>query len=259
MRNRLHVTEWAGEFVGTAWHVFIGTFAVVLGFHPASPLVHSVHVAAVRRLIVGLLFVGSAVVVPLTPIGRRSGGHVNPAVTFAFFLRRHLHRRDLAGYIAAQLLGGIAGAALAAAVARGVVSNVGHARTHPQSGLSPWTAVAIEALETAAILLIVFACVSHPRTMRFTPLAVWLALSAIICFLAPLTGASINPARSLGPAVAAGDLSSYWVYVAGPLLGAMLAAAAWHVTGLRPTLTAKLFHDRQRPADLSERESVKAG
>jgi aquaporin Z len=243
VHDRLHWSSWAGEFVGTAWHVFVGTFAVVLGFDPASPLVHAIPNPAVRRLIVGVIFVGSAVTVPLTPLGRRSGGHVNPAVTFAFYLRRKLGRRDLVGYIAAQCAGAVLGAAAASAVGGGAVASVNHAVTQPQHGLSPWAALGIEAGETALIVSVIFALVSHRQTMRYAPLGVWLVLSVVICGLAPLTGASINPARSLGPAVSARQLSSYWVYVAGPMLGAAVAAVAWATLARRRPLTAKLFHD----------------
>jgi aquaporin Z len=193
-----------------------------------------------RRLIVGLLFVGSAVLIAVSPLGRRSGGHLNPAISVGFWLNGMLPAREARAYVAAQCAGATAAAATGAAVLAGPVRSVGYAATRPGAGISPSGAAGIEALETCVVLLVVFALVSSPRTMRLTPLVLWLLISSYVWLLAPLTGASVNPARSLGPALVAGGVAGYWPYAVGPLAGAAAAAALWRIGRPRPLVTMKL-------------------
>ena len=95
---------------------------------------------------------------------------------------------------------------------------------------------------TAALVFTIFAFVSSARTTRWTPLAVWIVIAVFVWQGAPYTGTSLNPARSLGPAAVGGHWTDYWVYVVGPLGGALRAVALWALVP-RTTLTAKLFHD----------------
>jgi aquaporin Z len=184
----------------------------------------------------------------LSPIGRRSGAHLNPAVTLGFFLRGHTHAHDLAGYAVAQALGAIAAAAAFAALGGHWAAGVMFARTAPAPLVNPALAVAIETALTAGLLLTVFFMLSSPATARWTPAVVTGALAVLIWAGAPYTGASMNPARTLGPDLVSGQFPSVWVYFLGPPLGASVAALAfpWLSNGRR-TLTAKLFHDSRYP------------
>ncbi|HKI93032.1 MAG TPA: aquaporin, partial [Gaiellaceae bacterium] len=111
-------------------------------------------------------------------------------------------------------------------------------------GLNGVETAGVEALMTAILVLTIFLFVSSTRTAPWTPLAVWVVVALLVWQGAPFTGTSLNPARSLGPALVAGNWRDYWVYVLGPLAGAAIAVACWALVP-RETLTAKLFHDRR--------------
>jgi len=234
--------EWSCEFLGTALLVFLGLSAVVLDFGIHSPVQALVASASIRRLLTGVLFASSGALVTISPLGRRSGAHLNPAVTFAFWLQGHVHRHDLAGYAVSQCAGALAGAAALRLVWSDRAASIQYGRTTPEAGMSAWTAVGIEAFMTGILILTIFAFVSSSRTARWTPLAVLVVVALEVWAGAPFTGTSLNPARSLGPALVAGRLSSLWVYWIGPLAAALVATVAWAWIP-RMVLTAKLFHD----------------
>jgi glycerol uptake facilitator-like aquaporin len=103
---------------------------------------------------------------------------------------------------------------------------------------------------TAALVLLIFAFVSDERVARRTPLAIMPLLATLIWLGSPLTGASLNPARSAGPALVFGDLADLWIYLIAPSAGALLMAAAWHLGPIEPK-TAKVFHDSRYPCSLA--------
>jgi aquaporin Z len=243
-----HVVDWLCELAGTCFQLLIGFGVVALFEAPESSLSAALPGWA-RLIIIGTAFGVLAAVVALSPPGRRSGAHLNPAVTLGFFLRRHTSGRDLAGYALAQVVGAL-GAALAFRAAWGPwAAGVHGARTQPERGLASWAVVGIEAAITCGLLTVVFVMLSSGRTARWTPAAVTGALAGLIWAAAPHTGASMNPARSLGPDLATGAFPLLWAYFAGPVVGAALAAGAfsWFTTERR-TLTAKLFHDPDYPS-----------
>lgn len=189
--------------------------------------------------------------VALSPLGRRSGAHLNPAVTLAFWTQRKVHPHDLAGYIAAQVLGALAAAA-ALRIAWGHTARSLHlGATQPGRGLNALDAAGLEALMTAALVLMIFFFTSHARTARWTPLGNWLLVATLVWQGAPYTGTSLNPARSVGPALLAPQLNNLWVYLAGPIAGALLAVAVFAACRNTTTLTAKLFHDPRYPSTLA--------
>jgi aquaporin Z len=253
------VRDAACEFVGTYLHILAGIFAVTLGFAPASPLRHAIDDPMTRRLIVGLLFVGSAIAVAVSPLGRRSGGHLNPAISVGFWLHRRLSGRSTASYVAAQSAGAVAAATTAAVLAHSSVAAVGYAVTRPGRGIAAPVAAVLETGETALVLLVIFTLMSSARTARLTPLAIWPLISTYVWLLAPLTGASVNPARSLGPALVGHHLRDYWVYLVGPLTGAVVAATVWQSIGMRRTMSHKLCPTRadlERAAPIRLRRGV---
>jgi aquaporin Z len=242
-----HLAEWSAELAGTFVLVFGGLSAVVVDFAPPSPVASVVPSPSLRLLLTGMLFAGCGSLVAITPMGRRSGAHLNPAVTVAFWLQRHLHPHDLLAYVAAQCTGGVlAVVALREAWGRRA-GEVRFGLTAPGRGLGAAQAAGLEALMTAVLILTIFAFVSSSKTARWTPLAVWVVVAVLVWKGAPYTGTSLNPARSLGPAVVAADWRSFWVYVIGPLVGSVGAVAVWAVVP-RITLTARLFHDSRYPS-----------
>jgi aquaporin Z len=237
-----HLVDWGCEFLGTMILVLGGLSAVVLDFGDGSPIASALPSRSMRLLLTGLLFAGCGSLVAISPLGRRSGAHLNPAVTLAFWCQRHLKAGDATGYAVAQSLGALAGAGTLRLIWGFRAASVGFGVTTPEQGLGTVPAVGVEAAMTAVLVLTIFGFVSSPRTARWTPLAVWVVVAILVWQGAPLTGTSLNPARSLGPAAVGDHWSDYFVYVAGPLAGALGAVALWLLVP-RTTLTAKLFHD----------------
>ena len=243
-----HWVEWGCEYVGTAFQLFVGFGVVALFEAPQSPLRRDVPLGWLRLIIIGAAFGILAAIVAVSPLGRRSGAHLNPAVTVGFWATGHTHRDDVVGYVVAQTLGALTAAAGFAAAWGSWAAGVKDATTAPESGLAWWWATAIEAGLTFGLLTVVFTMVSTPQTARYTPAVVVGALAGLIWAGAPFTGASMNPARTFGPDVVHGAFPAWWVYLLGPIAGALLAAGAFKVfTPERRTLTAKLFHDPRYP------------
>jgi aquaporin Z len=245
----LHVAEWAAELAGTAFLFGAGFAVVAVLLSPLSPV--SSLVAPVRFLLVGLTFGLLSALVAVSPPGRRSGAHLNPAVTIAFWLRGDVHRHDLAGYLAAQFAGALVGTSAFALALGPWARSIGHARTTP-APVGAATGVAIEAALTAALLVAVFVCLSSRRLMRATPAVVAIVLTGLIWVGSPPTGASLNPARSAAPALWEGDASHLWVYFAGPLAGALLAAGVAALTRRR-LLTRCMLDDPRAGSAMSGR------
>jgi aquaporin Z len=197
---------------------------------------------SLRLLITGTLFAGCGALVTISPIGRRSGAHLNPAVSLAFWCEAHLRTTDLVGYVAAQCTGALLGAAAVRLAWGHRAVSVRDGLTQPGHGLSALGASGVEAAMTASLVFVIFLCVSSTRTARYTPIAVMVLIAVLVWQLAPFTGTSLNPARSLGPAVVTGIYHDYLTYLAGPLTGALVAVGVWALVPLR-TLTAKLYHD----------------
>jgi aquaporin Z len=156
-------------------------------------------------------------------MGTVSGAHLNPAVTISFALRRNFPWKRVPGYVAAQL----AGSLLAAGFLRATFGDVGHlGATEPGPGTSAATATLIELVLTAGLVSVVLGTASGARNIGANAA---LAVSGYIIlaglWAAPVSGASMNPARSLGPALIGGHWSDWWAYVLGPIAGGAVAVA----------------------------------
>ncbi|HET7529424.1 MAG TPA: aquaporin [Mycobacteriales bacterium] len=243
-----HPLDWLCEYAGTAGQLAVGFCVVAVLESPRSPGPGAIPWGWLRLVLIGIAFGLLAAAVALSPIGRRSGAHLNPAVTVGFWLRGHTPGRDALGYVVAQGAGAVTAAAVFVAVTGSWSSTVDDARTVPQAGLPLPAAAAIEAGLTFGLMLTVFLMVSSSRTARWTPAVVTGVLAGLIWAGAPHTGASMNPARTLGPDMVAGGFPALWCYLVGPVIGAAAAAAAIRVFRSRGTLTAKLFHDSSYPS-----------
>jgi MIP family channel proteins len=174
---------------------------------------------------ISLVF-GLIIMVMIYATGHLSGAHINPAVTVAFTLTRHFPVRDAAVYVAAQLAGAVAGALLLLAAWPAAPADLG--ATVPSVGVG--TALLYEAVLTAILMFVIMAVATDTRAVgAAAAIAIGGAVGLDALFGGPVTGASMNPARSLGPALAAWQWESIWVYLAGPLLGAAGGAFAYQL------------------------------
>ncbi|MGH7583489.1 MAG: MIP/aquaporin family protein [Gemmatimonadales bacterium] len=176
---------------------------------------------------------GVMVMVAIYFMGAVSGAHLNPAVTLAFALRRNFPWRRVPGYIVGQLLGAV----LAAAFLRTLFATAGAlGATRPGQGIATGTALAIEIVLTAGLVNTILGTASGARNIGANgAIAVggYIALAGL--WAGPVSGASMNPARSFAPDLLRGDLGTTWIYVAGPLAGALIGVAfEWILIG-KPT------------------------
>jgi len=252
----LHLVEWSCELLGTGLLLLGGLSAVCLDFGPHSPLRGLS--SSFRLLLTGLLFAGTGSLLAISPLGRRSGAHLNPVVTLAFWTQRKVHPHDLAGYVGGQLLGAVLGTAVVAGLWGGEARAVHLGATAPGRGLTRPAAMLVEAAMTAVLVLVLLLMTSSAQTARWTALVLWPVIAVLVWQGAPYTGTSLNPARSLGPALLAPLLGPYWVYVAGPLLGGAVAVGGFALLRDRQVLTAKLFHDPRYRSTLGTSLTVSA-
>jgi MIP family channel proteins len=158
--------------------------------------------------------------------GHLSGAHINPAVTLAFTLTRHFSPRDAASYIAAQLLGAAAAALLLLAIWPDQPAQLG--ATAPTIGAG--SAFAYELVMTAFLMFVIMAVATDTRAVGASAaIAIGGTVGLDALLGGPVTGASMNPARSFGPALVAGEWRDFWLYVAGPVVGAALGALAYEL------------------------------
>jgi MIP family channel proteins len=198
----------------------IGTFALVFAGCGAI-MVDEKH-GGLGHVGVAITF-GLVIMAMIYAVGHISGAHFNPAVTLSFALARHFPRGRVPLYWAAQL----AGALIAAAILRGSLGNIAHVGATLPSG-SDGQAFLWEAVLSFFLMFVIMAVATDTRAVgEAAAIAVGGTVGLDAMFGGPVTGASMNPARSLGPAIVAGDLSSIWVYLLAPVVGAAVAAVTY--------------------------------
>jgi MIP family channel proteins len=198
----------------------IGTFALV--FAGCGAIMVDAKTHALGHVGVAISF-GLVIMVMIYAVGHISGAHFNPAVTLAFATSRHFPALRVPAYWAAQLAGALA----AALILRGSLGDVAHVGATLPSG-SDGQALLWEGVLTFFLMFVIIAVATDTRAVgEAAAVAIGGTVGLDAMFGGPITGASMNPARSLGPAIAAGHLTSVWVYLTAPFLGAVAAAAAY--------------------------------
>jgi aquaporin Z len=194
----------------------------------------------VRRSLSGFVFGTFGALIALSPVGRVSGAHINPAVTLGFLLMGKFRPRMALGYVIAQLAGATLGALpLLAWGAMG--RSVAFGATLPGAGYSTWIVLLGEVVATFGLIagLCVFLGISELR--RFTPAMIPLLYAVMVPLEASISGTSTNPARTFGPAVVSGQWQGWWIYWVGPLLGTTAGIIACSFLAARIEV-AKIYH-----------------
>jgi MIP family channel proteins len=204
----------------------IGTFILVFAITAtasAAGLNHPIAGGAYESLAI-VLVNGITLGALVAALGERSGGHFNPAVTIALAAVRRFPWRDVPGYIVAQLAGGVlAGLATWAVAGNAARTSMHLAANGPAPGVSDGRALLTEAFITLILVLVVAAVTDVGANPVLGPPAIGAALAAAVFIGGPVTGAAVNPARALGPMIASGHFTAWWVFIVGPIAGGLVA------------------------------------
>jgi aquaporin Z len=223
---------------------------VVLFEHPSSPVHQSFDSASMlRRALIGLAMGLTAIGIFHSPWGQRSGAHMNPAVTLTFLSLGKIAPWDALFYVMFQFLGGIAGVLVANFLIGSALqhSAVNYAVTVP-GPRGPWVAFIAEFVISMLMMSMVLWVSNSRRLSRYTPLFAAALIATFITFEAPLSGMSMNPARTVGSAFKAGEWTALWIYFAAPTTAMLLASVLYRVRkGADRVFCAKLHHCNNQP------------
>lgn len=212
--------------------------------HPASPVREAIANSLVRRALTGLAMGLTAAAIIYSPWGRRSGAHLNPSVTLSYLRLGRISRRDATFYVLAQFAGATLGVAFAAMGMQEIVSTptVNYVATVP-GRFGGAAAFGAEAAISFLMMWTILHVSNSPRLARLTGVLAAGLIAIYITLEAPISGMSMNPARSLAPALAAGALAPLWIYFTAPPAGMMLAAELYaRRNGRHAVRCAKLHH-----------------
>jgi aquaporin Z len=241
---RTHWPEYLMEAACLGMFMLSACIFGVLLEHPASWINRSIDSATVRRVLMGLAMGATAVAIIHTPWGKRSGAHMNPAVTLTFWSLGKVRGIDALFYVAAQFAGGIAGMWLGATLIGPALGDggVNYVVTAP-GRWGEWIALYAEFAISLILMTTVLVLANTPRFSRLTPWAAGLLVASYISLEAPVSGMSMNPARTLGSAAWAGDYGSLWIYFVAPPLAMLLAGRLYRTgNGARRLYCAKFHH-----------------
>jgi aquaporin Z len=245
--TRWHPIEYLLEAAELGSFMLGACGVVTLVEHPAFGVRALLPNPTARRFIIGLAMGFMAVLLVYSPWGKRSGAHMNPAVTLAFLRLGRIPPRDAVMYVCAQFIGASVGVWLSERLLGPAIAHeaVNFVITAPAAGRE-LAAFLGEFGISAGLMLIVLTSAISERLRAFTGVFCGLLVAAFITFEAPLSGMSMNPARSFGSAIIAGRLDHLWLYLLAPPMGMLGAAEAFARLGrVRPC--AKLQHDARVP------------
>jgi len=236
------------EYLIEAWA--LGTFMVAAGLtatllgSPASPVSRALPEPMLRNVVAGVAMGLTAIAIIHSPWGKRSGAHMNPAVTLAFLRLGKVHGWDALFFIIAQVAGGTLGVLLVAALFGGLFTDppVSYAATLPGPA-GPRIAFVAELAISCGLMLTVLLLSASARLAPFTGVAAGCLVAAYISFEAPLSGMSMNPARTFASAAPGMLWQHFWIYLTAPVLGMLIGAQLFlAVRGTPRTGCAKLLH-----------------
>lgn len=249
-QRRAHWPEYVMDGVCLGLFMVSATAWATLLQHPASPASASLmRWPTLQRTVMGLAMGATAAGLIYSPLGRRSGAHMNPAVTLSFAVLGRVAWRDAVGYVGGQFLGGSAGLLLAVWVLGGLAGDpsVNFVATVP-GAWGTWAAFAAEAAISFLMMATVLRMADDAGRARYTGLAAGALVATFIAVESPVSGMSMNLARTLPSNLLAAQTSTLWIYAIAPALGMLTAAAQFsHQHGRQAPGCAKLHHSSAAP------------
>ena len=245
---RKHWPEYLMEGAELALFMFSASAFSVLLEYAYSPIHQAISEPFLRRALMGIAMGVTAIAIVYSPWGKQSGAHFNPSVTLTFFRLGKVRAPDAAFYVAAQFIGGIGGVAVAALLFRNELAHpsVNYVVTIPGGG-GPFVAFVAELVITFILMAVILTISNTPRLASYTGVFAGALVALYITFEAPLSGMSMNPARTFSSAVGSHTWTSLWVYFTAPLLGMIAASEAYvRVRGRSALACAKLHHKNSR-------------
>lgn len=216
--------------------------------HPSSPVRQAIADSFTRRVLMGIAMGLTAIALVYSPWGKQSGAHLNPAVTLTFFRLGKMEKPDALFYVLAQFIGGVIGVLFASVLLRPALGHpaVNYVVTLPgEKGVA--AAFLAEIVITFLLMFTVLASSNQAKWARFTGLFAGTLVATYITFEAPLSGMSMNPARTFGSAFSGNIWTALWIYFTAPPLGMLLAAEAYlRLAGAHKVFCAKLHHDNDK-------------
>jgi aquaporin Z len=228
--------------------MFSACLFTTLLFYPGSPAPRLIPDPFIRRVIMGLAMGSTAVALNYSAWGKQSGAHYNPALTLTFARLGKIAPGDALAYVGAQFAGAVLGVFAAGVLVRAMLahSEVHYAVTRP-GAKGALVAFVAEAVISGLLMTVVLAVSNRARVARFTGLFAGLLVATFIIFEAPLSGMSMNPARTAGSGFWAHDWTAWWIYFTAPLLGMLMAAEIYvRRKGASRVFCAKLHHQNSK-------------
>lgn len=243
-----HWPEYLMEAAGLGLFMLAACGCGTLLEHPASPVHQALPWAFGRRVLMGLAMAATAVALIYSPWGQQSGAHLNPAVTLMFWRLGRVRGADALWYVLAQFVGGVAGVACAAGFLK---SNLAHPAVNYVATLPGNSGVTIaflaEALMTFVQMTVVLQVSSRRHWARYTGVCAAALLALYISVETPLSGMSLNPARTFGSALVGQIWQAWWLYFTAPPFGMLAAATVFaRRRGKQPPACAKLHHQNKK-------------
>jgi aquaporin Z len=239
-----HWPEYLMEAAELGLFMFSACAFTILLYHPSSPIAQTIHDGVWRRLLMGTAMGSTAIAIIFSPLGQRSGAHFNPSVTWTFFRLGKIDASDAAFYTLFQFAGGIAGVMLASLTFHTLVAHksVNYAATLPGSG-GPIVALLAEIIISFILMSVVLTVSNTKRLARWTGVFAGALVATYITIESPISGMSMNPARTFSSAVGAEVWMSLWIYFVAPPVGMLLAAEVYQRLHIgRAVACAKLHH-----------------